>query len=74
MSHTTSEINRHFRIKVNGVNHTGQVISKLVGVSGLTELIGSGLTEKFVSKAFESMEDKSEHKLRRGLTIRFYAK
>ena len=48
----TKRINRNFRIKVNGPG-----VSKFVGVSGLVNLIGFSLAEKFVQKAFENDGD-----------------
>lgn len=37
--YTTKEINRNFRIKINGIVD-GKKVNKLVGVKGLIELIG----------------------------------
>ena len=65
----TRMINRNFRIKVNGPG-----ISKLVGVTGLVDLIGHRLAEKLIQRAFENTFDILVCKLRRGLTVRFYAK
>lgn len=66
---TSKIVNLNFRIKVNGKG-----ISTLVGVTGLTELIGEELAAKFMEKALESTVDIATFKLRRGLTIRFYSK
>lgn len=37
--YTTKEINRNFRIKINGIVD-GKKVNKLIGVKGLIELIG----------------------------------
>lgn len=39
LDYTTKEINRNFRIKVNGMID-GKKVNKLVGVKGLIELVG----------------------------------
>lgn len=67
LAYTTKEINRNFIIKVygNGIN-------KAVGVTGLLALIGEELTNKLLSRAFGTTEDKCVCKLRRGLKITFY--
>ena len=38
--YSTTFINRNYRIKVYGVDIEGKRINKLVGVSGLIELVG----------------------------------
>lgn len=74
MTYTTTSINRDFRIKANGINAEGEKINILVGVSGLLELVGETLAEKFVNRAYESGMDVTTCKLRRGLKITFYSK
>lgn len=66
-------INRNFRIKVNGIVD-GKKINKLVGVKGLIELIGVGMTNKMLRRAFNGTDDKTVCKLRRGIKISFYVK
>ena len=51
MIHTSKFINTNFRIKVSGIDNEGNRINKLVGVSGLLNLIGETLAEK-LSAAF----------------------
>ena len=70
----TREINFNFRIKVAGSDANGKKINKLVGVAGLIRLIGIELVNKFIKRAFKSMEDKCVCKLRRGMKISFYVK
>ena len=70
---TTKEVNSNFRIKVNGMTENGKV-NKLVGISGLIELIGLELTNKLIERAFLGFGDKTECKLRRGIKITFYVK
>lgn len=70
---TVSEINRNFKIKVNGRNFRGRYFSKLVGVKGLNELVGPELADKLIDRAFREGKDKTECKLRRGLIVRFYS-
>ena len=74
MTYTTTMINRDFRIKANGINNQGEHINILVGVSGLLELVGETLAEKFIGRAYESGQDATTCKLRRGLKITFYVK
>ncbi len=72
LAYSTREINRNFKIKVAGFNNDNKKLNTLVGVSGLVNLIGIELVNKFVSRAFESGEDKTVCKLRRGLKVTFY--
>lgn len=74
LNYSTSVINRNFRLKVYGIDAAGHRINKLVGVAGLVALIGMDLLNKFLDRAFGSMEDVCVCKLRRGLKISFYAK
>ena len=74
MTHTTSSINRDFRIKVNGLNNDGEKINMLVGVSGAIELIGEEILEKFLNRAYAAGLDACTCKLRRGLKMTFYSK
>lgn len=68
-----NKINRNFRIKVNGIVD-GKKINKLVGVKGLIELIGVGMANKMLRRAFNGTDDKTVCKLRRGIKISFYVK
>lgn len=71
---TTKEINRNFRIKINGI-YNGQKINKAVGVRGLVEIVGDiELVNKLIAKAFRCMDDKQVCKLRRGIKVSFYVK
>ena len=70
--YTTSEINKNFRIKVFGYNAEGKKINTLMGVAGILALIGEELLNKFLTRAFNSMDDVCVCKLRRGLQISFY--
>lgn len=69
----TAEINSEFRIKISGTRD-GKKYNKLVGVSGLLEIVGAELANKIIDKAINTMDDKSERKLRTGLKITFYVK
>ena len=71
---TTSEINKNFRIKVFGYNAEGKKINTLMGVAGILALIGEELLNKFLRRAFNSMDDVCVCKLRRGLKVSFYVK
>jgi hypothetical protein len=73
MNRSVSEINRNFKIKVNGRNFQGKYITKLVGVKGLREIIGTDLACKLIDRAFKERNDVTECRLRRGLIIRFYS-
>lgn len=74
LAYSTKQINRNFRIKVSGVDSNGNRVHKLVGVSGAIELIGVEFLNKFVKRAFDSMQDVCVCKLRRGLKVSFYIK
>lgn len=74
LNYTTRQINFNFRIKVAGVDENGKKINKLVGVAGLIKLIGVEFVNKFLGRAFNSGDDKTTCKLRRGIKITFYVK
>ena len=71
--YTTTHINANYRIKVYG-HVDGTRVNKLVGVSGMINLIGAELANKFLTRAERSMDDSCVCKLRRGLKITFYVK
>ena len=73
LEYTTREINRAFKIKVNGL-FNGKKINTLVGVKGLIELIGVEMANKMLRRAFNGTDDKTVCKLRRGIKISFYVK
>lgn len=52
MVHSSKTINRNFLIKASGIDGKGKRINKLVGVTGLLELVGEVLADKFVTRAF----------------------
>lgn len=62
--YTTKEINRNFRIKINGIVD-GKKVNKLVGVE---------MANKMLRRAFNGTDDKTVCKLRRGIKISFYVK
>lgn len=70
-----ANINRNFRIKVNGIIN-GVKRNVLVGVSGLLEILGGSIEklQKFVNRAFASMADKCACKIYGGATVTFYVK
>ena len=71
--YTTKEINHNYKIKVSGIIE-GKKINTLVGVSGLLRYVGDiDLTNRLLSRAFDSLDDKCICKLRRGIRISFYA-
>lgn len=67
-TYSTTEINKNFKIKVNGL---GENI--LVGVSGLIARVGEEMANKLFDRAFASTSDKQVCKLRRGIKVTFYA-
>lgn len=71
--YTTKEINRNFRIKINGIVD-GKKVNKLVGVKELIELIGVEMANMMLRRAFNGKCDKMERKLRRGIKVVFYSK
>jgi len=73
-TYSTTFVNRNFRMKVYGFDERGNKINKLVGVSGLIELIGIELFNKFIERSLKAGQDKCICKLRRGLQISFYIK
>lgn len=72
MTTTTSAINRNFKIKVFGFDKQGKKLNTLVGVSGLINLIGEELADKFVNRAFRCKADKCVCKQYEGLQVTFY--
>lgn len=58
LEYTTKEINRNFRIKINGIVD-GKKVNKLVGVKGLIELIGVEMANKMLRRAFNGTDDKT---------------
>ena len=73
LNYSTSEINRNFRIKVNGIV-SGTKLNTLLGVSGAIELIGVSMLNTLLARAFSSTNDVCVCKLRRGIKFSFYAK
>lgn len=68
LDYTTKEINRNFKIKVNG-----KKVNVLVGVSGLIKIVGDiKLVNRLLKRAFNCYGDKEVCKLRRGVKIIFY--
>lgn len=75
MSQLRTDINKEFKIKVNGRNYVGISMSKIVGFEGLAKILANDeLTNKICEEALKSPDDVYVRKLRRGLTIRFYTK
>lgn len=73
MAYTTREINKNFKIKVQGIVN-GVKMNILVGVSGLLKVLGSiEKLNKFVSRAFASKADKCICKIYGGAKVIFYA-
>lgn len=73
LNYTKKEINREFKIKVYGYVN-GVKVNTLVGVSGLVRILQGAvdLINRLLARAFRSMGDKCDCKLRRGLKISFY--
>lgn len=72
LNFTTKEINKNFKIKIYGVLD-GKKINMAVGVRGLIQVVGNiDLTNRLLTRAFDSAKDKEECKLRRGIKITFY--
>jgi hypothetical protein len=74
MNYTTKFINSSFRLKVSGKDNNNRYINKLVGVTGLLELIGIALANKFIARALTSGKDSTKCCLRRGLRVTLYIK
>lgn len=68
---STTQINRDFRLKVY---NKAERINSLRGVSGLVEMIGQELFDKFLNRAYKSGQDRTICRLRRGLVVTFYVK
>lgn len=72
LDYTTKEINRNFKIKVNGIVN-GKKVNVLVGVSGLIKIVGDiKLVNRLLKCAFNCYGYKKVCKLRRGVKITFY--
>lgn len=74
MTYTSKQINRDWRIKVDGITEDGKRLHTLMGVSGIIALIGEEFLQKFLDRAYANMEDSCTCKLRRGIAVTFYAK
>lgn len=74
MRYTSKQINRDFRIKVNGIDNEGHKLNTLVGVSGIINLIGEDFLNKFLQRAYDAKDDICVCKLRRGLKVTFYSR
>ena len=74
MKTTSRELNSNFRVKVYGVDNEGNHIDKAVGYTGIINLIGQELLDKFIERAYKHADDKEVCKLRRGLVVTLYAK
>ena len=58
LDYTTKEINRNFKIKVNGIVN-GKKVNVLVGVSGLIKIVGDiKLVNRLLKRAFNCYDDK----------------
>ena len=70
-----TNINRNFRIKVYGMVN-GVKINKLVGVSGLLEILGGSVEKlvKMVLRALNAAADKCRCKIYGGASVTFYSK
>lgn len=72
LAYTTQQINRNFKIKVNGIVD-GKKVNVAVGVSGLIRIVGDiELVNRLLNRAFNCFGDKEICKLRRGVKITFY--
>lgn len=72
LKYTTKEINRNYKIKVNGMVD-GKKVNIAVGVSGLIRIVGDiELVNRLLDRAFNCYGDKEVCKLRRGVKITFY--
>lgn len=72
LDYTTKEINRNFKVKVNGIVN-GKKVNMLVGMSGLIKIVGDiKLVNRLLKRAFNCYGDKEVCKLRRGVKITFY--
>lgn len=57
LDYTTKEINRNFKIKVNGIVN-GKKVNVLVGVSGLIKIVGDiKLVNRLLKRAFNCYGD-----------------
>ena len=75
LMYSTTFINRNYRIKVYGLDVEGKRINKLVGVSGLIELVGIDFLNKFITRALRNINsDSTRCRLRRGLQVTLYNK
>lgn len=70
--YTTMEINRDWKLKVNGILN-GKKINSLYGCSGLIDIIGQELFDRFVNRAYDSWKDVCVCKVYNGVKVTFYA-
>ena len=74
MTYTSKQINHDWRMKVHGTAEDGSKLNTLMGVTGITNLIGEDFLQKFLDRAYACMDDSCTCKLRRGIVITFYAR
>lgn len=71
-TYTYKEINRDWKIKVNGL-FNGQKLNTLVGCSGLIDIIGEELFNRFVNRAMSCTKDACHCKVYNGVKVSFYS-
>lgn len=74
MTYSSKQLNRDFRFKVFG-RQDGKKINTLMGVDGMTRLLGEEMFSKLVDRAYRNINaDATYCKLRRGILVTFYCK
>ena len=67
------QVVKDWLIKVYGYLEDGSRINKLVGVTGLEQLVGIDRANKMLDRAYRSMADACRCKVYGGIAITFYA-
>lgn len=73
MNYTISQINKDFKIVIEARENGVRVMRHLVGVAGLIDFVGAELSNKFVARAYASINsDVCVCRLRSGKVVSFY--
>lgn len=73
LNYEPKQVVKDWLIKVYGYLEDGSRINKLVGVTGLEQLVGIDRANKMLDRAYRSMADACRCKAYGGIAITFYA-
>lgn len=73
LNYEPKQIVKDWLIKVYGYLEDGTRLNKLVGVTGLEQLVGIDRANKMLDRAYSSITDACRCKVYGGITVTFYA-